>query len=91
MRNCKTPKLAEGQSVDYAAIYAAKIGLSLYPSGAYKPPKRDRGPPCGEAVIIDGECPYICRLPAREKNFYYQKLYHSYIAIATKLMLSLPL
>jgi hypothetical protein len=39
------PKLAEGQSVDYAAIHAAKTGLSPYPPGAYKPPRRDRGPP----------------------------------------------
>jgi hypothetical protein len=71
MRNYKTPKLAEGQSVDYAAIHAMKTGLSLYPPGAYKPLKRDRGPPCGEVVTIDEECPYICRLPASEKNFYY--------------------
>jgi hypothetical protein len=83
-------KLAEGQSVYYAAIHVAKIGLSPYAPGTYKPLKRDRGPPCGGAVTIDGECPYICRLPAREKNFYYQKLCHSYIAIATKLMPSLP-
>jgi hypothetical protein len=70
MRNCKTPKLAECQSVDYPAIHAEKTGLSPYPPGVYKSPKRDRGPPCGEAVTIDEECPYIFRLPVREKNFY---------------------
>jgi hypothetical protein len=39
MRNCKTPKLAEGQSIDYTAIYAAKRGPSPYPPGAYTPSK----------------------------------------------------
>jgi hypothetical protein len=65
------PKLAEGQSVDYAGIHVAKRGLSLYPLGAYTPPKRDRDPLCGEGVTIDGECPYICRLPAGENSFCY--------------------
>jgi hypothetical protein len=86
MRNCKTPKQAEGQSVDYDAIYTVKRGLLPYPPDAYTPPIRDRGPPCGEAVTIAKECPYICR----DKNFYYQKLCHSYIARATKLMRPLP-
>jgi hypothetical protein len=90
MRNCKTPKLAEDQSVDYAAIHAVKKGLSLYPPGAYTPSKRDLDPPCGEGVTIDRECMYIYRLPAGENSFCYEKLCHSYIDIATKLMSSLP-
>jgi hypothetical protein len=58
MRNCKTSKMVEGQSVDYAAIHAAKRGLSQYPPGVYTPPKSGRGPPCGEVVTVDGEFPY---------------------------------
>jgi hypothetical protein len=61
MRNCKTPKLAEGKSIDNAAIHAARRGISLYPPGVYTPPKIDRGPPCDEAVTIVRECPYISR------------------------------
>jgi hypothetical protein len=52
MRNCKTPKLAEGQFIDYAAIHAAKRCVSLYHLGPYTPPKRDHGPLCGEAMTI---------------------------------------
>jgi hypothetical protein len=90
MRNCKPSELVEGQSINYVAIYIAKRGLLSYPPGAYTPPKKDRGPPCDKVVTIDRECTYIYRLPAREKSFYYKKLYHSYIAIATKLMPLLP-
>jgi hypothetical protein len=61
MRNCKTSKLAKGQSEDYAAIHEAKRCVSPYPPGAYTPLKRDHGPLCGEAVTIAGECPCICR------------------------------
>jgi hypothetical protein len=61
MRNYKTPKLAEGQSVKYTVIHVAKRGISPYPLGVYTPPKIDRGPPCGEAVIIVGEFPIICK------------------------------
>jgi hypothetical protein len=60
MRNWKMPKLAEGQSADYAAIHDVRKGLLLYPPGAYTPPKRDHGPPGAIAVTIIGECPYIC-------------------------------
>jgi hypothetical protein len=35
MRNGKTPKIVEGQSVDYAAIHAVRKGLSLYPPDVY--------------------------------------------------------
>jgi hypothetical protein len=55
------PKMMEGQSIDYAAIHIARKGLSIYPPYVYTPSKKGRGPPCGEVVIIDGECPYICR------------------------------
>jgi hypothetical protein len=61
MRNYKTPNMVEGQSEDYAAIHATKRGLLQYPPGAYTPPKGGHGPPCGEAVTIVGECPYIDR------------------------------
>jgi hypothetical protein len=90
MRKCKKSKLAEGQSINYVAIHIVKRGLSPYPPGAYTPLKRDRGPQCDEIVTINGECTYISRLPAREKSFCYKKLYHSYIAITTKLMPLLP-
>jgi hypothetical protein len=75
MRNCKTPKLVEGQSADYAVIHDVRKG---------------RGPPSGGAVTIVGECQYICRKPAREKIIYYQILCHFYIAKAIKLKPSLP-
>jgi hypothetical protein len=61
MRNSKTLKLTEGQSVDYAAIHAPRRGISPYPLGAYTPPIIYRGPPCDEAMTIVGECPYIYR------------------------------
>jgi hypothetical protein len=61
LRNCKTPKMMEGQCADYAAIHAAKRGPSPYPPGACTPLKRGRDPPCGEAVTIVGGCPYTGR------------------------------
>jgi hypothetical protein len=38
MGNCKTPKVMEGRSVDYAAIHAPKKGISPYPAAACIPP-----------------------------------------------------
>jgi hypothetical protein len=61
MRNCKTPKMVEGRFVDYAVIHAAKRGLSQYPPNKYIHTKRGCGPPCGGAVTIVEECPYIGR------------------------------
>jgi hypothetical protein len=29
MRNCRTSKMVEGQSIDYAAIHTVKISLSI--------------------------------------------------------------
>jgi hypothetical protein len=57
MRNCKTPKMVEDQTVDYAAIYGVKKGISPYPSDACILPKRDCGPPRDVAATKVEEFP----------------------------------
>jgi hypothetical protein len=61
MRNCKTLKVVESQSIDYAIIHGAKKGILPYPPAACTPPKRYRGPPRDVAASRDIEFPYICR------------------------------
>jgi hypothetical protein len=61
LRNCKTPKMMEGQYVNYAAIHAAKRGPSPYPPAVCTPLRRGRDPPCGEAVTIVEGCSYTGR------------------------------
>jgi hypothetical protein len=49
--------MVEDQTVDYAAIYGVKKGISSYPSDACILPKRDCGPPRDVAATKVEEFP----------------------------------